>query len=226
MTRKFDSVAAAAEAGEFAFKRLPDIPESFIQLFSHQTSKTEMEEKLKAFFPSNKSEASTAAPGPGPASAAALSPAAAATAPDVNLTSAHILSSAKDTIQQEKNIAAMPPGWGRPQNFPDQKELERLSEAQRDRADLRVDGSRHGYSDANRRRFVVRPKVPEPQVEKGKFEISTGTELVLRSYGVCGLDRGTPVTNKKRLIVSWSDTPVRIYGGAMVANAKNICGHF
>ena len=107
-----------------------------------------------------------------------------------------------------------------PQNFPDDRELEELY--QKEAADR---SSIHSYVDENRRRYVP-PKVADANVEKGKFDISTGTELVMRSYTQCSVDRGSPIRNKKRIVISWSETPVRIFGGALVANAKNSCGHF
>lgn len=111
-----------------------------------------------------------------------------------------------------------------PQNFPNLQDLERLQEPEKEI--VQPSPSYHSYVDENRRRYVVPPKVADANVEKGKFHVSSGTELVMRSYGQCGVDRGTPISNKKHVIVSWSETPVRIFGGAMVANAKNICGHF
>lgn len=83
--------------------------------------------------------------------------------------------------------------------------------------------------------LLTEPQIPEasqnhletPQIEK-RVDTTTnfGNELVSRSYSHCGVMRGSPITDKRHLLISWADTPVRIYGGAIVTNANNVCGYF
>lgn len=72
-----------------------------------------------------------------------------------------------------------------------------------------------------RRNMVV--SVRELQRRPGP---TSGSELVKRSYEECAADRGSPLRDKDRLVVSWAETPVRIYGGAVVTTALGLCGHF
>ncbi|KAL0277332.1 UNVERIFIED_CONTAM: hypothetical protein PYX00_004669 [Menopon gallinae] len=68
-----------------------------------------------------------------------------------------------------------------------------------------------------RRNMVV--SVRELQRRPGP---TSGSELVKRSYEECAADRGSPLRDKDRLVVSWSETPVRIYGGAVVTTALGL----
>ncbi|PSN30819.1 hypothetical protein C0J52_23362 [Blattella germanica] len=55
--------------------------------------------------------------------------------------------------------------------------------------------------------------------------LDPGLELVERSYHQCSAGRGSPM-NRKRLLVSWASTPVRVFGGAVIKRAKSTCGNF
>ncbi|XP_069692068.1 sushi, von Willebrand factor type A, EGF and pentraxin domain-containing protein 1-like [Periplaneta americana] len=55
--------------------------------------------------------------------------------------------------------------------------------------------------------------------------LNPGLELVLKSYNQCTVGRGSPV-DKRRLLISWASTPVRVFGGAVIKGAKPVCGDF
>jgi hypothetical protein len=55
--------------------------------------------------------------------------------------------------------------------------------------------------------------------------LNPGLELVERSYSQCATMRGSPL-EKSRLLVAWASTPVRVFGGAIIKNAKPVCGNF
>lgn len=235
---------AETATGYNEFRRLPQIPDSFINLFSGRTPKTEIEEKLKIFFPEKKTTVSdseinvptsTSIPNTSKTipiiipNIEASIPTSSIKIPNIqsdvlnNTGPLQILDSAKAAIQEEqlymKQISISK--QQQPQNFPNDQELEEIYKKEDvDRSSI------HSYVDENRRRYVPPAKIADANVEKGKFEVSVGTELVMRGYGQCSVDRGSPIRNKKRVVISWSETPVRIFGGAMVANAKNSCGQF
>lgn len=62
--------------------------------------------------------------------------------------------------------------------------------------------------------------------ERREFDVSWGTDLIMRSYGLCTTERGSPIQDKQHLVISWAETPIRIFGGAAVESAKNECGNF
>nr|CAD7432456.1 unnamed protein product [Timema monikensis] len=51
-------------------------------------------------------------------------------------------------------------------------------------------------------------------------------ELIVRSYGDCVARRGAPVSDKRSVLVSWTRTPVAVFGGAVIAEARPVCGDF
>jgi hypothetical protein len=52
-----------------------------------------------------------------------------------------------------------------------------------------------------------------------------GLELVEKSYRQCADMRGSPV-DQSRLLIAWANTPVRVFGGAVIKGAKPTCGNF
>lgn len=69
-----------------------------------------------------------------------------------------------------------------------------------------------------------------PQVrfrERGAPSVVTnpGLELVEKSYRQCADMRGSPV-DQSRLLIAWANTPVRVFGGAVIKGAKPTCGNF
>nr|CAD7438318.1 unnamed protein product [Timema bartmani] len=45
-------------------------------------------------------------------------------------------------------------------------------------------------------------------------------ELIVRSYGDCVARRGAPVSDKRSVLVSWTRTPVGVFGGAVITEAR------
>ncbi|XP_012216524.1 uncharacterized protein [Linepithema humile] len=53
-----------------------------------------------------------------------------------------------------------------------------------------------------------------------------GLQLVKLSYVHCQLGRGSPSIGGPLMLISWSRTPVRVFGGAIIKNVGNKCGKF
>lgn len=53
-----------------------------------------------------------------------------------------------------------------------------------------------------------------------------GLQLVKLSYVRCESGRGSPLIGGKLMLISWSRTPVRVFGGATIKNANSKCGNF
>lgn len=57
-------------------------------------------------------------------------------------------------------------------------------------------------------------------------DVPLGLQLVKLSYVYCQLDRGSPPIGGPLMLISWSRTPVRVFGGAIIKNVGNECGKF
>lgn len=57
-------------------------------------------------------------------------------------------------------------------------------------------------------------------------DVPLGLQLVKLSYVRCQLGRGSPPISGQTMLISWSRTPVKIFGGAMVKNVDDECGKF
>lgn len=53
-----------------------------------------------------------------------------------------------------------------------------------------------------------------------------GLQLIKLSYVRCQLGRGSPPIGGSLMLISWSKTPVRIFGGATIKNIGDECGKF
>lgn len=53
-----------------------------------------------------------------------------------------------------------------------------------------------------------------------------GIQLMKLSYFRCQLGRGSPPIGGSLMLISWSRTPVRMFGGATIKNVGNECGKF
>ena len=53
-----------------------------------------------------------------------------------------------------------------------------------------------------------------------------GQQLVETTFAQCELGRGSPRIGGKLMLISWTRTPVRVFGGAIIKNAKSDCGQF
>ncbi|KYM86683.1 Pentraxin-related protein PTX3 [Atta colombica] len=58
------------------------------------------------------------------------------------------------------------------------------------------------------------------------FDVSLGLQLVKLSYIRCQLGRGSPPIGGPLMLISWSRTPVKVFGGAIIKNVGNECGKF
>ncbi|XP_011881277.1 PREDICTED: uncharacterized protein LOC105569428 [Vollenhovia emeryi] len=57
-------------------------------------------------------------------------------------------------------------------------------------------------------------------------DVPLGLQLVKLSYVYCHLGRGSPPIGGPLMLISWSRTPVRVFGGALIKNVGNECGKF
>lgn len=57
-------------------------------------------------------------------------------------------------------------------------------------------------------------------------DIPLGLQLVTISYSQCEIGRGSPFIGGPLMLISWTRTPVRVFGGAIVKNVKSECGNF
>ncbi|XP_058809751.1 pentraxin-related protein PTX3-like [Phymastichus coffea] len=74
----------------------------------------------------------------------------------------------------------------------------------------------------NRGRQVVRKVESDPLIPGETI----GEYLVRMTYEHCQRGRASPFINPTVMIISWTRTPVKIFGGAVVKNALGTCGHF
>lgn len=58
------------------------------------------------------------------------------------------------------------------------------------------------------------------------FNTPLGLQLVKLSYVRCQLGRGSPPIGGSLMLISWSRTPVRVFGGAIIKNVGDKCGKF
>ncbi|XP_046477838.1 uncharacterized protein [Neodiprion pinetum] len=53
-----------------------------------------------------------------------------------------------------------------------------------------------------------------------------GLQLMHLTYSHCEIGRGSPFIGGSKMLISWTRTPVKVFGGAIVKNAKSSCGNF
>ncbi|XP_076300241.1 uncharacterized protein LOC143218725 [Lasioglossum baleicum] len=53
-----------------------------------------------------------------------------------------------------------------------------------------------------------------------------GLQLVQLTYHHCEIGRGSPFIGGSSMLISWTRTPVRVFGGAVVKNVRSKCGTF
>lgn len=56
--------------------------------------------------------------------------------------------------------------------------------------------------------------------------VPLGLQLMKLSYVRCQLGRGSPPIGGPLMLISWSRTPVKVFGGAVIKNVGNECGKF
>ncbi|CAD1469752.1 unnamed protein product [Heterotrigona itama] len=57
-------------------------------------------------------------------------------------------------------------------------------------------------------------------------EQPAGLRLIKLSYVRCEIGRGSPFIAGGSMLISWTRTPVRVFGGAVLKNVEGACGHF
>lgn len=72
-------------------------------------------------------------------------------------------------------------------------------------------------------RFLFSPIQGRMEVAKKQ---SLGLRLVKLSYARCEIGRGSPFIGGTLMLISWTRTPVRIFGGAVLKNVNSECGNF
>ncbi|XP_012261157.2 uncharacterized protein LOC105689015 [Athalia rosae] len=68
------------------------------------------------------------------------------------------------------------------------------------------------------------PRVEEAR-QKDRDE-GLGLRLIYLTYGHCEIGRGSPFIGGSQMLISWTRTPVKVFGGAILKNAKSTCGNF
>lgn len=53
-----------------------------------------------------------------------------------------------------------------------------------------------------------------------------GLQLVKLCYRRCEIGRGSPFVGGPAMLISWTRTPVRVFGGAVLKNVNSDCGNF
>lgn len=62
--------------------------------------------------------------------------------------------------------------------------------------------------------------------DKINYSIPLGLRLIQMGFYHCEIGRGSPFIGGERLLISWTRTPVKIFGGAIIKNTNNKCGVF
>lgn len=62
--------------------------------------------------------------------------------------------------------------------------------------------------------------------ERTMFQVPLGLQLVMISHSHCEIGRGSPFIGGQLMLISWTRTPVRVFGGAIVKPVKSVCGYF
>lgn len=75
------------------------------------------------------------------------------------------------------------------------------------------------WQDNNVRRRSAR------QTER-RIEKPLGLQLVETGFNQCEIGRGSPYIGGTKMLISWSRTPVRVFGGAILKNVNEDCGVF
>lgn len=74
--------------------------------------------------------------------------------------------------------------------------------------------------------FVISPSGVIRRRNEAWNERSLGLQLVRLSYVRCEIGRGSPFIGGSLMLISWTRTPVRVFGGAVLKNVNSDCGNF
>lgn len=97
----------------------------------------------------------------------------------------------------------------------DPRRVVSLNIVHKNRRDLnsRVESTRRTTRNAERNRR----RVDQPPL---------GLQLVSLTYSHCEIGRGSPFIGGSKMLISWTRTPVKVFGGAILKDVKSSCGHF
>lgn len=108
----------------------------------------------------------------------------------------------------------------------------------------RIPLAAHGYTESTSLNSFGRPYRSSREVVAGKTRTRRkfdsvgnwriqnsgtkplGRQLIETSFENCEEGRGSPNIGGDLMLVSWTRTPVRVFGGAIIKNAENSCGQF
>ncbi|XP_054011894.1 uncharacterized protein LOC128894265 [Hylaeus anthracinus] len=76
-------------------------------------------------------------------------------------------------------------------------------------------------------RETIDPRPPTRRIARSKLgNPPLGLQLVKLSYVRCEIGRGSPFLGGPLMLISWTRTPVRVFGGAILKNVNSDCGNF
>lgn len=88
----------------------------------------------------------------------------------------------------------------------------------------------YAFAPNHRRRVRRYREDPWPDVETfarpRQARDPLGLQLVKLSYVRCEIGRGSPFIGGPLMLISWARTAVRVFGGAVIKNARSDCGRF
>lgn len=87
------------------------------------------------------------------------------------------------------------------------------------------------YKEEEKNPFVFRKTSQEEEEkivfgEEGENNLPLGLQLIIISHSHCEIGRGSPFIGGHLMLISWTRTPVRVFGGAIVKPVKSVCGYF
>ena len=71
-----------------------------------------------------------------------------------------------------------------------------------------------------------RDAVSATKLAEWEEEEPPGLRLIKLSYARCEIGRASPYIAGGSMLISWTRTPVRVFGGAILKNVEGTCGHF
>ncbi|KAL0105674.1 hypothetical protein PUN28_015857 [Cardiocondyla obscurior] len=125
-------------------------------------------------------------------------------------------------------LFALNPNWSRRLSQPSDAKTEEDSVISPPLASI-INGTREEETSSILDDAITFDTVNEAGVKDllGKLlNVPLGLQLVQLSYVHCELGRGSPPIGGPLMLVSWSRTPVKVFGGAIIKNVGDQCGKF
>lgn len=120
---------------------------------------------------------------------------------------------------------ALNPNWSRRILYSNDTKTTKIPASQQ----LRNNGTREEKEEtppSRRHAIVLDDTIGEIDLSEKLPNAALGLQLVKLSYVYCQLGRGSPPIGGPLMLISWSRTPVRVFGGAIIKNVGNECGKF